>query len=189
MKAIAPILTLILAFTLHSNVNAQRMQRGGGEGPPNRGQARDDGQRDGQRGGQRDGQRDGQRGGQRDGQRGGQFGQGVAGQGMNQFAGQNMPSPQAMAQQMVANFDTDGSGELGQAELVNALMVLRQLMINQGNGQLLRNGQRQMGMQMNQQNGLGGNANRQVGQQNQQPGQGARQARGNRLPGRGRGGR
>ncbi|MCD0461060.1 hypothetical protein U8335_18250 [Roseiconus lacunae] len=53
----------------------------------------------------------------------------------NQNANQNMPSVEQLAAMMLTNFDADGSGELGLAELQNALLALRQQMRNQGGGQ------------------------------------------------------
>lgn len=95
----------------------------------------------------------------------------------NQNANQNMPSPNELAGMMIANFDADGSGELGLAELQSALTALRERMQNP------RGGRQQNGL-ANQQN-VQANAN-QFKNQNQRAARGVNQAAANRRGGRGR---
>lgn len=54
---------------------------------------------------------------------------------VNQNSEQDIPTIQQLAQMMIANFDADGSGELGQAELQSALAALRQMMQNRTTAQ------------------------------------------------------
>ena len=71
----------------------------------------------------------------------------------NQVANnQNMPTIQELAQLMIINFDADGSGELGQAELQSALDALKQMMQNQAGNQNQLVGQNQQNGLVNQQN-------------------------------------
>lgn len=53
----------------------------------------------------------------------------LGGAAQNFQGGQNMPTVGELAQSMIANFDTDGSGALDLVELQNALAALRQMMM------------------------------------------------------------
>jgi hypothetical protein len=57
----------------------------------------------------------------------------------NQGMAGNMPSVAELAQRMMASYDANGSGELDQAELQNALSGLRQMMMQNQQGLVGRN--------------------------------------------------
>ena len=100
-----------------------------------------------------------------------QIAQGVGGQnGRNA----NMPSIAELSQRLITNFDTDGTGELNQVELQNALMAIRDMMMQrmQGNQNQIGQNQTGQGSFANQGNAFGG------GRSNRQAGQ----AQGNRPP-------
>ncbi|MEM6472032.1 MAG: hypothetical protein AAF802_20900 [Planctomycetota bacterium] len=89
---------------------------------------------------------------------------------MAAFNQNGMQNTQQVAQRMIANFDTDGSGELGIAELQAALQMLNGMMRNQRGGQDQFGRQDQFG---GNQRGLGDQPNAAFGPQNRQPVRGA----------------
>ena len=161
------IFCLILCFVSTAEAQRQAGQRGPGDGPrgPQRGMNPD----------QQQGNRGPQQGNQAEG---------------NQNGNRNMPTIQQLATMMITNFDADGSGELSQSELQNALTALREKMQNQGNqnqGNPNRgNGPNQAGQPQNGGANKQGRQNGQAarGQGNRPPHQGGKNGQGN--AGRGR---